>query len=103
MNILSISPKTTNPLEKIGVSDHPVLLRILMETFREDYGTDTSQTRPLHRAVHLGITEAIQSLIRFGADPNEKNNLGEIPLHVAVRMNRMDVIDIFLPISILRA
>ncbi len=99
MDILSITPKETSPLEKIGISDHPVLLRVLMETFREDYGTETFQKHPLHRAVHLGIVEAVQSLIRFGADPNEKNDIGEIPLHVAVRMNRMDIVDILLPIS----
>ncbi|HOV33458.1 MAG TPA: ankyrin repeat domain-containing protein [Candidatus Hydrogenedens sp.] len=99
MDILSITPKETSPFEKIGISDHPVLLRILMETFREDYGKDTSQVHPLHRAVHLGIREAVQSLIRFGADPKEKNSLGEIPLHVAVRMNRVNIVGILLSIS----
>ncbi|MGC8738937.1 MAG: ankyrin repeat domain-containing protein [Candidatus Hydrogenedens sp.] len=99
MNTLSIIPKNTDPLEKLINSDHPVLLRVLLETLRDDHATDTSQIAPLHRAVRLGIKEAVQSLLQFGADPNEKNLLGEIPLHVAVRINRADIVDILLPVS----
>ncbi len=99
MNILSITPKNTDPFEKLSKTDHPILLRVLLETLREDHATEASHTTPLHRAVRLGLTEAVQSLIEFGADPNEKNHLGEIPLHVAVRMNRTDIIEILLPVS----
>lgn len=99
MKTLSITQKNTDPLEKLVNSDHPVLLRILLETLREDHATDTSHITPLHRAVRLGIAEAVQSLLQFGADPNEKNLLGEIPLHVAVRINRADIVEILLPVS----
>lgn len=99
MNILSITQKNTDPLERLVNSDHPVLLRVLLETLREDHATDTSQITPLHRAVRLGIAEAVESLLQFGADPNEKNHLGEIPLHVAVRINRADIVEILLPVS----
>ncbi len=99
MSTLSTLQKNTDPLEKIVISDHPILLRVVLETLREDHTTDTSNLTPLHRAVQLGLTEAVQSLLQFGADPNEKNQLGEIPLHVAVRMNRVDIVEILLPVS----
>lgn len=99
MNFISTTHKNADPLEKLVASDHPVLLRVLLETLREDHATDSSSISSLHRAVRLGLSEAVQSLLQFGADPNEKNNLGEIPLHVAVRMNRIDIVEILLPVS----
>lgn len=99
MNILSIKLKSDDPLERVMASEHPVMLRVLLETLREDHATDTTNIPPLHRAVRLGLTSAVQSLLQFGADPNEKNSLGETPLHVAVRTNRMDIIEVLLPVS----
>lgn len=99
MGLLTILPKHTPPLETIMSSEHPILLRVLMETLREDHTRDTTNTPPLHRAVRLGLAEAVKSLLEFGSDPNERNNLGEIPLHIAVRTNRVDIVEILLPLS----
>ncbi|HOK09833.1 MAG TPA: ankyrin repeat domain-containing protein [Candidatus Hydrogenedens sp.] len=103
MNIFSIAQKLYSPLDKVALSNHPVLFNIMLTTLCEDHGVSTSKISPLHRAVRLGLEEAVESLLQFGSDPNEKNSLGEIPLHVAVRMNRIDLVRILLPYSHINA
>ena len=48
--------------------------------------------RPLHRACLRGDSEIINSLLKYGADPNACNDAGETPFHFACKRGGLPLI-----------
>ncbi|ETM53236.1 hypothetical protein L914_03274, partial [Phytophthora nicotianae] len=47
---------------------------------------------PLHWAAVSGSTEAVDALLKAGADPNFQDSRGRSPLHWAARLNKLEVV-----------
>lgn len=86
-------------LKKAFCTNHSVLLNVMMETMLEDNVLTTTRVHPLHKASALGLTDTVKALLEFGADPDERNSLGETALHVAVRKNHSQVVEILAMVS----
>ncbi|MCX8064150.1 MAG: ankyrin repeat domain-containing protein [Candidatus Hydrogenedentes bacterium] len=99
LSTAKISGSYSNSLDRIVHSNHPILMRILMESLLEDNLPDSPSFSPLYRAVREGLTDAVRTLVQLGVDTNERNELGEIPLHIAVRKNLSEIVEILAPVS----
>ncbi|KAG3142150.1 hypothetical protein PC128_g24836 [Phytophthora cactorum] len=55
-----------------------------------------NQRTPLHWAAISGATEAVDSLLQGGADPNFQDGRGRSPLHWAARLNKLEVVRLLL-------
>ena len=53
-------------------------------------------TTPLHHAAFYGNLPAVQCLVEHGASPNQSNDHGVTPLHVAYRMQHYEVAEYLL-------
>ena len=73
-------------LENI-LSEHPKLLNSVDSKLRWS---------PLYRTVICGHIEATEYLLKKGADPNIKNNLGETPLHQATENSQAKLVKLLL-------
>src|SRR5574343_1244033 len=73
-------------LEKI-LSEHPELLNSVDSKLKWS---------PLYRTVICGHIEATEFLLKKGADPNIKNNIGETPLHQATENSQAKLVKLLL-------
>ncbi|KAG3066969.1 hypothetical protein PI125_g23759 [Phytophthora idaei] len=55
-----------------------------------------NQRTPLHWAAISGATEAVDSLLQGGVDPNFQDGRGRSPLHWAERLNKLEVVRLLL-------
>jgi ankyrin repeat protein len=55
----------------------------------------TNEVSPLCKAVATGNLEVVKTLIKAGADVNEKSN-GMLPIHYAAKYNRVDIIKVLI-------
>lgn len=78
------------PLDRAFDSDHMAIPEMMLRQERADHSESLKGSSPLHRAASLGLTEAVRSLIRCGADAMGRDYQGEIPLHKAVRQGYRD-------------
>jgi hypothetical protein len=69
------------------LNDHPDLLNSVDSKLRWS---------PLYRTVICGHIEATEFLLKQGADPNLKNNLGETPLHQATENSQAKLVKLLL-------
>jgi ankyrin repeat protein len=56
--------------------------------------TDIDKSTPLHQAIKLGSYEVARILIKYGADPNMKNDKGKTPLHLLLEQEYRGHVDI---------
>lgn len=73
------------PLDRAFSSGHMALAEMMLRQVKDDERELESKTPPMHRAAYLGLTDAVQSLLRIGIDPAQLDSLSETPLHKAVR------------------
>ncbi len=99
LSTITVSKGQQSSLDRIVHSDHPILMRILMEAILEDNLPDNQDFPPLHRAVREGLTDAVRTLVGLGVETSERNSLGETPLHIAVRKNLREIVEILAPVS----
>ncbi|MBX3176515.1 MAG: ankyrin repeat domain-containing protein [Candidatus Hydrogenedentes bacterium] len=83
LHALDESGKT--PLDRAFGSGHMALAEMMLRQVREDEKELEKKASPMHRAAYLGLTDAVQSLLRIGGDPTQVDSLNETPLHKAVR------------------
>lgn len=60
--------------------------QVLLQLARVDADLDLAQANsatPLHIAVSMGHTEAVEVLLAQGADPDAQNSTGNTALHIA--------------------
>lgn len=73
------------PLDRAFSSGHMALAEMMLRQVKDDERELQAKCPPMHRAAYLGLTDAVQSLLRIGSDPTQVDNLNETPLHKAVR------------------
>lgn len=73
------------PLDRAFGSGHMALAEMMLRQVKEDERELEQKSPPMHRAAYLGLTEAVQTLLRIGNDPSQVDGLNETPLHKAVR------------------
>ncbi|KAK2037554.1 ankyrin, partial [Colletotrichum somersetense] len=54
---------------------------------------DSEGNTALHTAVANGKLVVVLRLLSYGADPNVENAIGWTPVHVAVRMGSVDLVE----------
>ena len=83
LNALDEDGKT--PLDRAFGSGHMALAEMMLRQVKDDERELEKKSPPMHRAAYLGLTDAVQSLLRIGSDPMQVDSLNETPLHKAVR------------------
>jgi len=73
------------PLDRAFGSGHMALAEMMLRQVKDDERELETKSPPMHRAAYLGLTDAVQSLLRIGSDPTQVDSLNETPLHKAVR------------------
>ena len=76
-------------LHEAAHSSNPSAVIMLVDEFKANVNAVDSRgkgifTTPLHIAAFYGAIQTIRALVNRGADINATNNLGQIPLHIAV-------------------
>lgn len=94
LHTLDESGKT--PLDRAFGSGHMALAEMMLRQVRDDENGLERKTPPMHRAAYLGLTEAVQSLLRIGTDPSQLDDLSETPLHKAVREGHTKTVEALL-------
>ena len=73
------------PLDRAFESGHMALAELMLRQEKEDQIESLAQSTPLHRAACLGLSDAVRSLVQYGADADVADGQGETALHKAVR------------------
>lgn len=72
----------------------PAIIALLLENFAFIDAASPNGTTPLMMAVHYGTSESVQLLLKEGADPSLKNQLGLSAADFALRASRKDMADL---------
>jgi ankyrin repeat protein len=92
LHILDESGQT--PLDRAFNSGHMALAELMLRQERDDHRESLQRSTPLHRAAYLGLTDAVRSLMHFGANPNTRDAHGETALHKACRAGNVSVVEV---------
>ena len=84
------------PLDRAFGSGHMALAEMMLRQVRDDEDELERKAPPMHRAAYLGLTDAVQSLLRIGTDPTQLDDLSETALHKAVREGHIDTVSALL-------
>lgn len=71
-----------------------LIIALLLENHAYIDAASPNGTTPLMMAAHYGTSEAVQLLLREGADPSLKNQLGLRAADFALRANRKDMAEL---------
>lgn len=80
------------PLDRAFGSGHMALAEMMLRQVRDDEEELERKAPPMHRAAYLGLTDAVQSLLRLGTDPSQLDDLSETALHKAVREGHLETV-----------
>lgn len=72
----------------------PAIIALLLENYAFIDAASPNGTTPLMMAVHYGTSESVQLLLKEGADPSLKNQLGLSAADFALRASRKDMADL---------
>lgn len=72
----------------------PAIIALLLENYAFIDAASPNGTTPLMMAVHYGTSESVQVLLKEGADPSLKNQLGLSAADFALRASRKDMADL---------
>ncbi|MCB1973184.1 MAG: ankyrin repeat domain-containing protein [Burkholderiaceae bacterium] len=72
----------------------PAIIALLLENFAFIDAASPNGTTPLMMAVHYGTSESVQLLLKEGADPSLRNQLGLSAADFALRASRKDMADL---------
>lgn len=84
------------PLDRAFASGHMAIAELMLRQEKEDQSEALKGSTPLHRAAYLGLADAVQSLMTYGADPLAIDRQGETALHKAVRKGHMAVVKLLI-------
>jgi len=70
--------------------------RLLTTTMASVHSVDEHKRSPLHFAAAKGYSEVVEVLLRHGADPNQKDRLGNTAMHLAACTNHVPVVTLLL-------
>lgn len=87
------------PLDRAFSSGHMAIAEMMLHQEREEQATASQTAQPLHRAACLGLTEAVVSLLTYGANPTARDRMGETPLHKAVREGYLATVEALVEVS----
>ena len=87
------------PLDRAFRSGHMAITELMLQQEREDKSGGLKGSSPLHRAASLGLTDAVNSLLSYGARPTGRDHMGEIPLHKAAREGYAHAVEALLEVS----
>lgn len=87
------------PLDRAFRSGHMAVAEFMLEQDREDRAENLQGTNPLHRAACLGLTEAVRSLLGYGANPTTRDQYGENAMHKAARKGNLHVVEALAEVS----
>lgn len=94
LHTLDDSGKT--PLDRAFSSGHMALAEMMLRQVRDDEEDLERKAPPMHRAAYLGMTDAVQSLLKIGSDPSQLDDLSETALHKAVREGHIETVQALL-------
>ena len=97
--IHTMDSRGLTPLDRAFEGNHKVVADIMMRYEKASPTTGAKGVASMHRAATMGLTEAVSSLLSFGANPNSKDDLGETPLHKAVREGHIETVKLLLDVS----
>ena len=72
----------------------PAIIALLLENYAFIDAASPNGTTPLMMAVHYGTSESVQLLLKEGADPSLRNQLGLSAADFALRASRKDMADL---------
>lgn len=75
-------------VQKGAVIDHKVPLILVFSSLQGTnlcFCQDSHGKTPLYRACAKGNADVALVLLKHGADPNARNNFGNLPIHAAIR------------------
>lgn len=81
-----------SPLHEASVGDRAQIVRLLLDKGADVNAQDQCGNSPLHHAAHSGSINTICALLDGGADTNVVNDDAQIPIDVARKRHRPDVI-----------
>ncbi|TVU06187.1 hypothetical protein EJB05_49386, partial [Eragrostis curvula] len=90
------------PLHYDAHSGHARMVKLLLERgadFGADVNTDSPVITPLSVAAHTGLADCITCLLKDGADPNERDEDGKLPIEVAASRGWDKCVEILLPVT----
>ena len=83
-----------NNLTVAVIHGHPLIVAFLLEKgSKYNYTTPASSNTPLGCAAIKGHLDIVRLLCAAGADPSIKNKIGQTPLMLAAKYDRMHVVD----------
>ena len=79
-------------------SNHVECVRLLLQhnALVDPLKGSRDRETPLHLAAQYGFVESARLLLEYGADPNAKNGLGAMPLHLACQVKSPAIIGLLL-------
>ncbi|HNR30189.1 MAG TPA: ankyrin repeat domain-containing protein [Candidatus Hydrogenedentes bacterium] len=80
------------PLDRAYSSRYMGIAEMILRLENEGAESNVKSMSPLHRAALLGLTDAVRSLVHYGADVDAPDSLGETPLHKAAREGHLAVV-----------
>lgn len=87
------------PLDWAYKSGHPVVAEMMLRREKRDQSEALGGSSPLHRAAYLGLSQAVRSLITYGANEDAVDEDGETPMHKAVREGHLATAEVLVRIG----
>lgn len=84
--------KGESPLSEVLMNSNEYL-HIFSKNIRDM--SDAMEETILHYAARLSTPETVKELLKLGHDPNKKNIEGKLPIDIAKRWERQDVVSVF--------
>ncbi|KAK3157981.1 hypothetical protein QOZ80_2AG0131240 [Eleusine coracana subsp. coracana] len=89
------------PLHAAIIGKQDAALKVLLDN-HADAGADVKgvgQLTPLIAAANDGLTDFYKCLLEAGADPNVRDDGGQLPIEIAARNNRRKDVEILFPVT----
>ncbi|KAK6347131.1 hypothetical protein TWF696_007210 [Orbilia brochopaga] len=89
-------PKNANPLQ-LAIELGRESIAIIILKYRTDLVHGYHGSTPLHFAAHHGRKQVVDALLELGADPESRNDSGNLPLVLAAESGHVSTVESLLP------